>query len=343
MGVVIDAQQGPSPCDVKGTEQSKIQMPTDLVETRKENQEHSVEDGLSPSSSTGAEQSESSASSSAATPAPAPPQKRAFSVSPVVRMGGVALGCCAGAVNAVAFMAIGSFVSHQTGSFSKVGLGDMDALLLVTSFVGGALICGLLVSHNIIPMRVQLYDVCLIIQAGLLVATTLLSDHWVARYIAAAACGLQNGLATHWGGAVLRTTHVTGLFTDVGLLLGRLLAMVVNKCGKQSEAFDSVAAADDLNKLSVLGSIAMSYLVGIILGTHSFDAIGHYAFLIPAAAVGLVGCVYLCYRVFSLCFSSDEGSVEPRLSRRLSWQLGRQTEEKNPGRPVMTRCCSSVV
>ena len=31
-----------------------------------------------------------------------------------------------------------------------------------------------------------------------------------------------NGMATHWGGAVIRTTHVTGLLTDVGLLLGRL-------------------------------------------------------------------------------------------------------------------------
>merc|ERR1711981_773115 len=119
---------------------------------------------------------------------------------------------------------------------------------------------------------------------GILVGTTFLAaeGHWTAKFLAAAACGLQNAMTTHWGGAVTRTTHVTGLFTDVGLLLGRLLSLFANKCSKQSEAFDTVAAADDLNKLSVLGSIAVAYLFGIILGTHSFNAIGQYAFLIPA-------------------------------------------------------------
>jgi uncharacterized membrane protein YoaK (UPF0700 family) len=258
----------------------------------------------------------------------------------VVRLGGVSLGICAGMVNSIAFQGIGSFVSHQTGSFSRVGLGNTDALMLVTSFVIGACICGVLVSHNI--MRVKLYDVCLIVQAGILVATTFLADHWAAKFLAAAACGLQNALATHWGGAVTRTTHVTGLFTDVGLLLGRLLSMVANKCCKQSEAFDTVAAADDLNKLSVLGSIAVAYLVGIILGVHSFDAIGHEAFLIPAAAVGAVGIVYLCKRVLGLCFTSDS---EQKMVMTRSWSFNQwsQKASKSSGPPKITRMGSSIV
>ena len=74
--------------------------------------------------------------------------------------------------------------------------------------------------------------ICLIIEAGLLVAATFMEDGIAARYVASAACGVQNGLATHWGGAVIRTTHVTGLFTDVGLLLGRLASMLSRKrCG----------------------------------------------------------------------------------------------------------------
>jgi uncharacterized membrane protein YoaK (UPF0700 family) len=225
-------------------------------------------------------------------------------MAPKVRIGGAALACCAGTVNAIAFHAIGSFVSHQTGSFSRVGFGDMDALLLVASFVFGALVCGSLVSHNG-NMRVPLYDICLIIQAGLLVATTFLAEHWVARYLAAVSCGLQNGLATHWGGAVVRTTHVTGLFTDVGLLAGRLLSLLTTRCCRL-DSDDTVAAADDLSKLSVLGTIATAFLAGIILGTHCFLSIGHYAFLIPAVAVGSFGCAYLCYRVFGQCFSSKE-------------------------------------
>merc|ERR1712070_575490 len=138
-------------------------------------------------------------------------------------------------------------------------------------------------SHS--KLSVPLYDVCMIIQAGLLVATTFLAEHWVARFIAAAACGLQNGLATHWGGVVVRTTHVTGLFTDVGLLNGRLLSLLATR-GRHLEGDDRVAAADDLSKLSVLACLAVAFLSGIILGTTSFQTIGNYSFLVPAAAVG---------------------------------------------------------
>jgi uncharacterized membrane protein YoaK (UPF0700 family) len=38
--------------------------------------------------------------------------------------------------------------------------------------------------------------------------------------LAAFACGLQNALATHYRGLVLRTTHLTGMMTDFGVTLG---------------------------------------------------------------------------------------------------------------------------
>jgi uncharacterized membrane protein YoaK (UPF0700 family) len=43
------------------------------------------------------------------------------------------------------------------------------------------------------------------------------------HYLASAACGLQNALATTFSGAVIRTTHVTGIFTDFGIMLGAKL------------------------------------------------------------------------------------------------------------------------
>jgi uncharacterized membrane protein YoaK (UPF0700 family) len=231
--------------------------------------------------------------------------KRVFSVSGAVRLGGVVLSVCAGIVNSVAFYALGSFVSHQTGSWSKVALKEtetidnVNALLLVASFVVGAWICGFLVSTNNVHLGVSLYDICLVIEAGLLVATTFMAQEGIAaRYVAAAACGLQNGLATHWGGAVVRTTHVTGLFTDVGLLLGRLSSMLMRKrCGRDFSRAEQDAVADDLSKLSVLGSIAGGFLVGIALGVALFDAMQHYAFLVPAGVLGSFGLAYMFYRV----------------------------------------------
>jgi uncharacterized membrane protein YoaK (UPF0700 family) len=44
-----------------------------------------------------------------------------------------------------------------------------------------------------------------------------------ACFLAAWACGMQNALATRYRGLVLRTTHITGLLTDLGQLLGMRL------------------------------------------------------------------------------------------------------------------------
>jgi uncharacterized membrane protein YoaK (UPF0700 family) len=42
-------------------------------------------------------------------------------------------------------------------------------------------------------------------------------------FLAAWACGMQNALATRYHGVILRTTHITGLLTDLGQLLGMRL------------------------------------------------------------------------------------------------------------------------
>jgi uncharacterized membrane protein YoaK (UPF0700 family) len=41
-------------------------------------------------------------------------------------------------------------------------------------------------------------------------------------YMLAIACGMQNAMTTRYSGAVLRTTHLTGMVTDVGLLIGHM-------------------------------------------------------------------------------------------------------------------------
>jgi len=211
----------------------------------------------------------------------------------------------------------------QTGSFSKVGFGDMEALGVVFSFTVGAMISGLLLSH--ISLRVPLYDVLMIVQAGLLTGSFFFADQDTAKYLASAACGLQNGLATHWGGPVVRTTHVTGLFTDVGLLLGRLTALVTTRRFRL-DAKDLVSAADDLSKLALLGGIAVAFLGGIILGTTVFESVGPAAILMSAVAIGFIGCAYLCYRVFGQCFSSkEEMAMDKDIERMSLWRWTRMS------------------
>jgi len=234
---------------------------------------------------------------------------RVFHVPHVVYMGGTLLAFCAGMVNAISFVALGRLVSHKTGSLTKVGLGfhdsdvadSLDAALLVISFLIGSTVCGMLIGKNTIHFGLALYDFCLLGISGLLIATTLLDDERLAALMAAAACGLQNGMATIWGGAVVRTTHVTGLVTDVGLLMGRLLSMGVRKrCGKKFDAFDRVAAEDDLSKLRVLATLGVAFLLGIFAGAYLESEVHRHAFLVPAAVTGGIGTLYAGYRVLIL-------------------------------------------
>lgn len=246
---------------------------------------------------------------------------RVFSVAMPVRVGGALLAFCAGFVNAVAFHALASFVSHQTGTLSKVALGWEDrekadptySLSLLLSFVVGSTVCGCFIGKNTIHFGLAMYDFGLISVTCLLLAATFISDKKFASCLAAAACGLQNGLATSWGGAVIRTTHVTGLFTDVGLLIGRILSILARKrCGKNFDAFDQVEVADDLSKLSVLLSIGVAFFVGVFVGAHMHNALKRHAFLIPAGIEGTIGVAYFIYRVVILhhsVFSAEEMEI----------------------------------
>lgn len=236
-----------------------------------------------------------------------------FNMPILVRAVGAILAFNAGLINSVAFFELGWFVSHQTGTFSKVGFGNMEALYLLASFVFGSATCGLFIAKDTVHIGLALYDFGLLSISGLLVAATLCHHNQYAKFFAAAACGLQNGMATHWGGAVVRTTHVTGLFTDVGLLIGRLASITIRKrFGKRFDVIDRVEVIDNARKLSFLTMLAICFLVGIIAGEKVHNQIHEYAFLFPACVVGVLGLAYLFHRVCVLgykLFSDAEMEV----------------------------------
>jgi len=76
--------------------------------------------------------------------------------------------------------------------------------------------------------------------------------------------------------------------------------LVRRRCGKDFSNAEKDAAADDLSKLSVLGSIAAGFLIGIVAGVALHNAMEHYAFLVPAAVLGSFGLAYSFYRVIVL-------------------------------------------
>ena len=129
-------------------------------------------------------------------------------------------------------LSAGTSVSHLTGDISRIGsglssLGHAEGSLLTNvtvaslGFVGGATISGFLLHHPTLEISkpygrtLSALGVCLIAAHFSYTHIPLLSIS-----IASAVCGAQNALANRYRGVVLRTTHLTGLFTDFGIHLG---------------------------------------------------------------------------------------------------------------------------
>lgn len=157
-----------------------------------------------------------------------------------VELGGCLLAMNAGFVNAVGVLGFRhQAVSHLTGISTFFSIEIMQGnvlqvlhlLCVMLFFVLGAIISGMVIGHEALKLGRQ-YHVALWIEAGLLTAAVLLLNQgWLSgQWLASAACGLQNAMTSTFSGAVVRTTHVSGLFTDIGIAFGlRLRGQAVDK------------------------------------------------------------------------------------------------------------------
>lgn len=136
----------------------------------------------------------------------------------------------AGCVNAIGLLGFEhQSVSHLSGTATLLGtelLGltfqkIFHLLGILLSFLSGACVAGFLLHGSTLKLG-RHYDTALFIEFALLCLSSwlLISGSFYGHFLASAACGLQNALATTYSGAIIRTTHVTGIFTDLGIMLG---------------------------------------------------------------------------------------------------------------------------
>jgi uncharacterized membrane protein YoaK (UPF0700 family) len=151
---------------------------------------------------------------------------------PWVVAGGVALATLAAALNAFFVLQLGASVSHLTGDLAHFSI-DLAAprpeslaaagwlAAALSGFTAGAIASGWFIHHPNLelsrPYGRSISSIGLLVLAS---GATLPHSPALALLLAGAACGFQNALATHFRGIILRTTHVTGLFTDLGVALG---------------------------------------------------------------------------------------------------------------------------
>jgi uncharacterized membrane protein YoaK (UPF0700 family) len=153
---------------------------------------------------------------------------------------GLMLAFVAGAINAGGFLAIQRYTSHMTGIVSGVAddlaLGQtglaLAGVLLVAVFIAGAVTTTLLINwarrrhlHSEFALSLLL-EALLLLAFGLLGANLARTSALLVPAAAALLCfimGLQNAMVTKISQAEVRTTHMTGVITDLGIELGKLL------------------------------------------------------------------------------------------------------------------------
>ncbi len=203
--------------------------------------------------------------------------------------GGVALAAVAGYVNLVMLGFFHVPVSHMTGAVSRVAAdlaeGDRPHLQIVigivTGFLVGAATSGALIGSRRLESG-RRYGVALMLEGVLLSGACLLGlreSQWAVP-VAATACGLQNAMASSYHGLVVRTTHVTGLVTDLGLLLGHALR------DRSVEGW----------RVAMLSGLLAGFTAGALAGAYANAWIGVAALWPAAVACLAAGAAYFLHR-----------------------------------------------
>jgi uncharacterized membrane protein YoaK (UPF0700 family) len=203
------------------------------------------------------------------------------------------LAFVAGAVNAGGFLAVRQYTSHMSGIVSamadNVALGSTRLALAgfgaVVAFLLGAASTAFLVRWARRHALQSEYALPLVAEAGLLVSFGLTGHVFEGRRVLGTVMllcftmGLQNAIVTKISGAVIRTTHLTGMVTDVGIKLGRMAYALANG--------EAPTAALDMTKLTLLTSLIALFFVGGVIGAVGYKHAG-FLFTLPLAALLLL-------------------------------------------------------
>ena len=214
----------------------------------------------------------------------------------VDRIFGLLLAFNAGAVNAGGLLVVHMYTSHMSGFASQVAdglvlgnlpllLGAMGALL---TFIAGAATTAVIVHwaqrHHLrsafaLPLMLE---AALLLVFGLLGAITLT---WPTPFavpltvlLLSYIMGLQNGLSSAMSHGKMRTTHMTGHVTDLGLELGRL----VYRNQRQTPAGQRVLA--NRPAIALHGGLIAMFIVGGLVGAAGFKYVG-FVWVVPLASL----------------------------------------------------------
>lgn len=199
---------------------------------------------------------------------------------------GYSLAFIAGAMNAGGFLAVGQYTSHMTGIVSAMAdhlvLGQvmlaLTGLVAMLAFLAGAATTAININWARRRKLRSQFALSLMLEAVLLLVFGTLGsmlagwDDFLAPATVFLLCyimGLQNAIITKASHATIRTTHVTGLVTDLGIELGKVLYY------NRHPEWGEVKA--NRSKLILLAGLLGAFFLGGVLGAFGFKWVGYIA------------------------------------------------------------------
>lgn len=199
----------------------------------------------------------------------------------------------AGMVNVTAFLAFYVFSSNVTGYYAILGAeiadGNVYQIAIVFTwiflFLTGSFVASLIVNRYKKRKKYIAFTLVVVIEILCLFAVgcygvnfyaETLSETEVLVALMLFSMGLQNGMTSSISKFAVKTTHLTGATTDLGVLL----AMLTQKSNRNNH---SVIA-----KTKLLGITAISYLMGAVFSGLVYFEIGFYVLYITCALLFFV-------------------------------------------------------
>jgi uncharacterized membrane protein YoaK (UPF0700 family) len=233
---------------------------------------------------------------------------------------GYALAFVAGAINAGGFLAVGQYTSHMTGIVSaaadRLALGGtdlaLDALGALLSFVLGAACTAVMVNHARRRGLASEYALPLLFEAVLLLAFGMLGTRLAGTpglFVPATVMllcflmGLQNAVMTKLSRAEIRTTHMTGIVTDLGIELGKLAYW-----NRDTRAPHVLA---DRARLRLLATLLLCFFMGGLAGALGFRHVGYLSTVPLALLLCVLAIVPALDDLGWLAPRADDGAPRP--------------------------------
>ncbi|QER39801.1 DUF1275 domain-containing protein [Acinetobacter suaedae] len=206
-----------------------------------------------------------------------------------IQLGAFLLALNAGMVNVLGlFTVLHQSVSHMTGNASLLAMNIVNwqpdhllyLSLVLVCFVIGSFYSGLILGNGNVALG-RHYGFPLSLVAIFLFLTWLLIPYFP-RYGLLWACvamGVQNAMVSHYKGAIIRTTHLSGVLTDIGLALG----------------YKARGLNVERRRIFLHLLIFIGFLVGGVLASVLYPYLQLQTFLIPTALSLVMSVAYWIY------------------------------------------------